>query len=1480
MKKITKKQALSLALAGLMLAPSVPIQSFAQGSGTNRISATSTTLTPGKTAYKWEKYSLKPNIKISNERYELELYSRIFRDRFGTRINSYFVVYDTLKLKKWSNEYTIVGDRLESIYKNSLYSPNGSNVNSFSKVTDYVKNCLLKPEYYVMFSNSIDDTVYTDFRPERIEQKNNGDDVYWYTAKKVQLDENNPCLQGSYLGMVYSENKSDYPENGEKDGFWYVSKGVVTEAENFTPQIEKVTVEWGKPVDLKSGIKNIPEDAKVEDITNPAIDTKKSGNQTAKAKITFSDSSTKEVTIPVTVSKSESENFTPQLQNVTAIKGSPCDITKAITNLPEGATVKEKTPVDTSTKGDKKGVVTITFTDGSTKDVDVPVTVKALEADEYTPQVKEADSPSYEDVKGAITNLPDGAKVDIVSKPERTAYTPEFKELKANLNERVDLTKAVTNPKGGVTITEKTPVDTSKLGKQTGTITVTFPEETKPANAKITFQDGSTKDVVVQVKFKPEGRDYPVTVNVEFNPKINTSPTAEEKDIINSITDLPEGSTVKVVSTPKHSYTPNVQPITVKPGEKVDLTKALMNPQKDVEVVEKTPVDTKTPGIKTGTITITVPEEKGVAKAKVTLKDGSIHDVDVPVIIPAERKDYPVAVNVVEDIVKITVHYLDFGNADKEVLTRTIKAKPGDTLDNSKVPELFGYELDKDNAFAAITVAKDTADYKVRVKNLYSRIETLSGKIAALEKEKKTLQESLAKAEKQATDNQAEIDKLKEALKAKDAEIAKLKEEKGKQDALITELQKKLDYMKNDLKNANEALAQSKKDLEDLQRELQGKINALNNQIADKEAKGKDLEKQLADEKAKGNADQGKIAELEQAIKDNNEAKDALANEKDALAKELADKEAQIKTLTDNAKKLEGNIKDLEQKIKDLVDGKAVSEEALKEVQTKLDKAEADKAQLQKDLDALKDELNAKIKALEDELEASKGQNTKDANKIKALEDDVKAKTKEIEKLKGQIGQQNSLIAELQKKLDNMKSDLKAANDALAKSKDDLDAFKKDLKGKIDKLNGQIADKEAKGKDLEKQLADEKAKGNADQGKIAELEKAIKDNKNEKDALTGEKDALNKELANKEAQIKELTENAAKLEGNVKDLEQKIKDLLSDKGVTSDKIQALLDEIAKLKKDNKDLVAQSKDLQDNLKKAEDVSKEKDATINALTYDSAKKDREIYYLRKEANYSYKRDEDKLRNELKELIKQAEKMDKFRLTYKEKIALDTAIDAAKKVLNDIKATDKDVAKAIKDLKTELKTYKPYLFDDTLINKMLGKNIKSLDDFIAKVQRAIGGSLVVSKKVSNDDTTTALKYIFMIDSNRYAQATNKSIKIYQMDVRPFIRNDKTMLPMRYVAYVLGADVEWDNSTRTAIFTKDDMVAKINIDGGSTIQVNGQSIQLSAKPEISHDRIFVPLTDISKVFGVTNGNVDDGINQDIEWNNTNRTVTVHIAR
>ena len=49
-----------------------------------------------------------------------------------------------------------------------------------------------------------------------------------------------------------------------------------------------------------------------------------------------------------------------------------------------------------------------------------------------------------------------------------------------------------------------------------------------------------------------------------------------------------------------------------------------------------------------------------------------------------------------------------------------------------------------------------------------------------------------------------------------------------------------------------------------------------------------------------------------------------------------------------------------------------------------------------------------------------------------------------------------------------------------------------------------------------------------------------------------------------------------------------------------------------------------------------------------------------------------------------------------------------------------------------------------------------------------------------------------------------------------------------------------------------------------------------MDSKPINKNGRIFVSLTNVSKVFNLTNGNSDDEMNQDIEWDKKERSVTV----
>lgn len=134
------------------------------------------------------------------------------------------------------------------------------------------------------------------------------------------------------------------------------------------------------------------------------------------------------------------------------------------------------------------------------------------------------------------------------------------------------------------------------------------------------------------------------------------------------------------------------------------------------------------------------------------------------------------------------------------------------------------------------------------------------------------------------------------------------------------------------------------------------------------------------------------------------------------------------------------------------------------------------------------------------------------------------------------------------------------------------------------------------------------------------------------------------------------------------------------------------------------------------------------------------------------------------------------------------------------------------------------------------------------------------------------------FLIDVNLYYKNIDGKDELFEMDVAPFIENDRTMMPLRYVAEALSCDVKWDNKTRTASFTKDGVTASIQIDGNDIVLSNGEKVTMDSKPIIKNNRLCVSLTNVAKVFNLTNGNTKDKIEQNIEWDQESKTVTISL--
>lgn len=87
---------------------------------------------------------------------------------------------------------------------------------------------------------------------------------------------------------------------------------------------------------------------------------------------------------------------------------------------------------------------------------------------------------------------------------------------------------------------------------------------------------------------------------------------------------------------------------------------------------------------------------------------------------------------------------------------------------------------------------------------------------------------------------------------------------------------------------------------------------------------------------------------------------------------------------------------------------------------------------------------------------------------------------------------------------------------------------------------------------------------------------------------------------------------------------------------------------------------------------------------------------------------------------------------------------------------------------------------------------------------------------------------------------------VELY-FDSDPTIKNQKTMVPLRKIFEALGAGVEWDGSTKTVTASSGGKSLSLTI-GSDTAYVNGSEIQLDAAPFIQDELTFVPLRFVSE--------------------------------
>lgn len=98
-----------------------------------------------------------------------------------------------------------------------------------------------------------------------------------------------------------------------------------------------------------------------------------------------------------------------------------------------------------------------------------------------------------------------------------------------------------------------------------------------------------------------------------------------------------------------------------------------------------------------------------------------------------------------------------------------------------------------------------------------------------------------------------------------------------------------------------------------------------------------------------------------------------------------------------------------------------------------------------------------------------------------------------------------------------------------------------------------------------------------------------------------------------------------------------------------------------------------------------------------------------------------------------------------------------------------------------------------------------------------------------------------------NNTAGIDGKSVKL---DVPPVIINGRTMVPVRFIGEAFGARFEWDGNVRKVTYILDNTTIELYIDKKTAI-VNSKNTTLDVEPVIRNGRTMVPLRFLSQHMG-----------------------------
>ena len=146
------------------------------------------------------------------------------------------------------------------------------------------------------------------------------------------------------------------------------------------------------------------------------------------------------------------------------------------------------------------------------------------------------------------------------------------------------------------------------------------------------------------------------------------------------------------------------------------------------------------------------------------------------------------------------------------------------------------------------------------------------------------------------------------------------------------------------------------------------------------------------------------------------------------------------------------------------------------------------------------------------------------------------------------------------------------------------------------------------------------------------------------------------------------------------------------------------------------------------------------------------------------------------------------------------------------------------------------------------------------ITPVEEVADNSITVLTSSKRKEDVICMK----IGENMTITYGKKQVIDEDIRVVPYIVNDRTLVPLRYISETLGAEVLWEDGWDGCVIKKDDTEIKITF-GSAELTVNGEKVVYEAPIETVYDRTMVPVRFVSEV-----------LKCDVYWNELNEAVVI----